>query len=93
MTLATNKGGQTQATASVSVKDGNGNSVAGASVAGTWSGAVSGSGSGTTNTSGTASINSSRTKSPGTFMFTVTGVTYNGYTYVPSNNTSGSATR
>jgi PKD repeat protein len=93
MSFATNKGGQTQATAYVPVKDGLGNVIAGAAVAGTWSGAVSGSASGTTSTTGVASIGSSRTKSTGTFIFTVTGVTYNGYTYVPSNNTSGSATR
>jgi hypothetical protein len=88
------KGGTSSATAQVSVKDANHNTIAGAAVTGDWSGVVSGSASGTTNTSGVASISSSRTKSTtGTFVFTVTGVTYNGYTYVPSNNATGSATR
>ena len=93
VTLTTNKGSQTQATATVSVRDSNGNPVAGATVNGTWSGAVSGSSSGTTSTSGAASMNSSRTKSSGTFTFTVTGVSLSGYTYLPSNNSTGSATR
>ena len=95
VTLTTNKGGQTQATANVSVRDSHGNPVAGAAVSGTWSGAISGSASGTTSTSGVASISSSRTKSSGTFTYTVTGVSLTGYTYAPANNTetSDSATR
>jgi PKD repeat protein len=92
VTAKPNKGGQTQAIASVTVKDNStGNLVAGASVTGTWDGAVSGSGSGTTNTSGVASISSSRTKSSGPFSFTVTGVSLSGYTYVPANNAVTSA--
>jgi PKD repeat protein len=91
VTLSTNKGGQTQAIAYVTVKDGNGKAISGASVAGTWSGAVGGSGSGTTGTTGVAAISSSRTKSTGTFTFTVTNVTLSGFTY--SGTSSGSATR
>jgi PKD repeat protein len=91
--LATYKRGQIQATAQVTVEDANHKKIAGAAVTGYWTGVVSGSASGTTDTSGVASINSSRTKSSGTFVFTVTGVTLNGYTYVPSNNATGSATR
>jgi hypothetical protein len=56
---------------------------------------VSGSGSGVTSSEGVATIKSSRTQQSGSFIFTVTGVSLNGYQYVPSNNTetSDSATR
>jgi PKD repeat protein len=91
VTLSTNKGGQTQAIAYVTVKDANGKAISGASVAGTWSGAVSGSGSGTTGTTGVAAISSSRTKSAGTYTFTVSNVTLSGYTF--AGTSSGSASR
>jgi len=95
LTVATtsNKGGQTQATAYVTVADKDGNKMAGATVNGTWTGAVSGSASGTTSTSGVASMNSSRTKASGPFTFTVTGVSLSGYTYAPANNAVTSATK
>jgi PKD repeat protein len=91
VTAIPNKGGQTQATAKVTIKDNAGNYVAGASVTGTWGGAVSGSASGTTSTSGVASISSPRSKSSGPFTFTVNGVSLSGYTYLPSNNAVTSA--
>jgi PKD repeat protein len=91
VTLSTNKGGQTQAIAYVTVKDANGKPVSGASVTGTWSGAISGSASGKTGTTGIAAITSSRTKSTGTFTFTVSNVVLSGYTYTGSS--SGSASR
>lgn len=93
--LSTNKGGQTQATANVQVRDSAGNAVGGALVAGTWSGAISGSGSGTTGSNGVASITSSRSKAKGTYTFTVTDVSLAGYQYVPANNveTSDGAAR
>lgn len=95
VTLSTNRGGQTSATASVLVKDGNGNAVGGAGVNGTWSGVVNGAVGGTTNSAGVAVFGSSRTKASGTFTFTVTGVSLGGYQYVPTANTetSDSATR
>jgi PKD repeat protein len=95
VTLSNNKSGKTDATANVTIKDGGGNVVGGATVTGNWSGVVSGSGSGITGSNGTASIKSPRTQQSGSFIFTVTGVSLSGYQYVPSNNTetSDSATR
>ena len=93
VSLSTNKGGQTQAMAYVTVKDGSGKAVGGATVNGAWSGAITASGSGTTGTTGVAAVTSGRSKSGGTFIFTVNSVTLNGYTYVSSGTTSGSASR
>jgi PKD repeat protein len=83
------KGGY-QCTAAVAIKDGSGGPVGGAAVSGAWSGTVSGGGSGTTNSSGVATIKSGKTKRRGTCMYTVTGVTANGYTYQSSGNVTGS---
>ena len=77
----------TQATARVTVVDGAGKPVAGATVSGSWSGLVSrGDGSKTTGPDGTALFYSARSSSPGTFTFCVTGVTKAGMTYDPSAN-------
>jgi PKD repeat protein len=95
VSLSSNKSGRTVASANVTIKDGAGNMVGGASVTGNWSGAVSGSGSGITDSAGVAIIKSSRTQQSGSFVFTVTGVSLSGYQYVPANNTetSDSASR
>ena len=81
----------------VTVRDGNGNVLPGATVSGTWSGVVSGSASLVTNSSGIAEFRSSRVKAAtgSRFTFTVTGVTLGGYTYDATRNveTSDSITR
>ena len=88
---------RTDALASVTVRDGSGNLVPGAKIAGTWSGAVSGTASVTTNSSGIADFRSARVRatSGSTFTFTVTGITLSGYTYDATGNveTSDSITR
>jgi PKD repeat protein len=95
ITLSNNKSGKTDATAAVTIKDGGGNLVGGATVTGDWTGVVTGSGSGVTGSSGVASIKSPRTPQSGTFTFTVKGVSLSGYQYTPSSNieTSDSITR
>jgi PKD repeat protein len=85
MTLSSSSKGY-QATATVTVRDQNGNVRSGATVAGSWSGLTSGSASKSTNTSGNAVFTSTRTKTRGTFVFTVTGITRSGYTYSPGTN-------
>lgn len=89
------KGGKrgATATAAVTVRDGDGNPVAGASLSGTWSGVVSGSASGVTGSNGTANIRSPKSSGSGTFTFTVTGAALSGYVYTPADNveTSDSA--
>ncbi len=89
------RNGHADATAQITVRDGNGNLVPGATVTGVWSGVVSGTASGLTGSNGVASVKSTRTKASGTFTFTVTAVTLSGYTYVASSNkeTSDSASR
>jgi len=88
--------GRTDSTAKVTVRDGTGTLVAGATVSGTWSGVVSGSSSAVTNASGEAEFQSARVRAPtgGTFTFTVTNVALSGYTYNPSDSveTSDSVT-
>jgi len=77
----------TQATARVTVLDGTGKPVSGATVTGKWSGLVTrGDGSKTTTTDGTALFYSSRSSSPGTFTFCVSSVTKAGMTYDASAN-------
>ncbi len=95
VTLRTFRNGNAEATAQVSIRDGSGNAVPGATVSGSWSGVVSGSSSGLTGSSGVASFKSARTKAIGTFTFTVTGVTLSGYQYAPQSNveTLDNATR
>ncbi len=71
-----------QATAKVTVLDGTGKPVSGATVTGKWSGLVTnGDGSKTTAADGTALFYSGRSNSPGTFTFCVSGVTKTGLTY------------
>ena len=76
--------------AAVKVVNGQGAVVAGATVSGTWSGLATGSGSVTTNASGIAGFSSAASGGVGSFVFTVTGVTINGYTYTPAANTETS---
>jgi hypothetical protein len=68
------------------VFDASGNPLQGATVAGTWSGVVAGSASAVTGSDGVAAMTSPSTKSRGTFVFTVTGVTLAGYSYVATLN-------
>ena len=84
-----------RAIANVTVRDGNGALVNGATVNGTWSGLVSGSGNTLTSSTGVATLNPPNTKARGTFIFTVTGVTLPGYGYNPALNseTTDSITR
>lgn len=85
MSRSTSKQG-TQATATVTVRNQSGALVSGATVTGQWSGLTSGTVSKSTSRNGTAALTSSRTKSTGTFIFTVTGITISGYPYSPANN-------
>lgn len=95
VTLNVHRNRMAEAVAAVTVRDGNGNAVSGATVSGTWSGIVSGAASATTGTAGVASLKSQRSKGSGTFTFTVTGISLAGYQYNPAANTetSDSATR
>jgi len=95
VTLRTFRNGNAEATAQVSIRDGNGNAVPGATVSGSWSGVVNGSASGLTGSIGVASFKSARTKAIGEFTFAVTGVTLSGYQYAPQSNveTEDRATR
>ena len=95
MSLTVNRNRIGRATAAVSVLGANGQPVPGATVSGTWSGVVSGSTSAVTGSNGVASLGSPNTKSGGTFVFTVTGISLAGYRYDPAMNveTSGSITR
>ena len=77
----------TQATARVTILDGTGKPVAGATVKGQWLGLVTnGDSSKTTATDGTALFYSGRSSSHGTFTFCVTSVTKTGMTYDASAN-------
>ena len=80
--------GRSEAVARVTVLDGDGNIVPGATLTGTWSGAVTGSGSAVTGTAGQVEFRSARVSaSPGSvFTFTVTGITYAGHSYDPARN-------
>jgi endo-1,3-1,4-beta-glycanase ExoK len=76
-----------QATALVTILNGAGQPVSGATVKGVWSGLVTnGDGSKVTGTNGTALFYSGRSSSSGTFTFCVTGVTKTGMTYDASAN-------
>ncbi|EHR69632.1 PDK repeat-containing protein [Burkholderiales bacterium JOSHI_001] len=90
MSLGTLANGRTRANAAVKVVDGNGNPVAGATVTGAWSGLVGGSASGVTSSTGVVSFASASTRSAGTFVFTVTGVSLAGYQYQSTLNTETS---
>lgn len=76
-----------RATAAVKVFDANGAPVVGATVHGTWSGVVSRQGSAVTGGNGVAGLTSPNTKSRGTFIFTVDGVTLPGFVYDAALNT------
>lgn len=95
MSLRVQRNGNARASAVVTVRDGNGNLLPGATVSGAWSGVVSGSASATTGSSGTASTNSPQTRSSGVFSFTVSSISLAGYVYTPAANaeTSDSITR
>ena len=85
MTLASRN---SQAVARVTVVDGAGNPVVGATVNGIWSGLVSnGDGSRTTDSTGTATFYSGRSNSSGTFNFCVTSIVKSGLTYDGAANT------
>lgn len=78
---------QTRATAAVSVRDGQGNGVPGATVSGKWSGLTSGTGSVVTGSNGVATFTSANSKArSGTFTFSVTGVALSGYAYDSAKN-------
>ncbi len=79
-----------RASAKVKVFDANGIAVPGATVSGTWSGLVTGNGNAVTASSGIATFTSPVAKKSGTFVFTVTGVTLQGWTYKPDLNTETS---
>ncbi|MBN8508794.1 MAG: PKD domain-containing protein [Burkholderiales bacterium] len=95
MSLKVARNGSGQATAAVTVRDGNGKAVPGASVSGSWSGVATGSASAVSGSTGIASLPSPKTKAGGTFAFTVTGVSLSGYSYQPELNveTSDAITR
>lgn len=72
----------TQVSARVAIVDGLGNPVAGAAVAGRWSGVISGGDTGrTTDSNGIATFWSARTRTPGSVQFCVTGVSRDGLGY------------
>ena len=83
--------GTAQASAAVKLVDANGVPVAGASVAGQWSGLVSRASGATTDASGIARFNSPNSRARnGIFRFTVTGVSSSGHSYAPLSNTETS---
>ncbi len=80
----------TKAVAAVTVVDGSGNPVGGATVYGQWSGATSDADSGITGSNGIVTLESDEVKSASsgtTFTFTVTDVVLPGWTYEGVNNT------
>ena len=95
MSLTVSGGRNARATAAVTVRNAAGQIVPGATVTGTWSGLVSGSASAVGGSNGVAILQSPSSKSRGTFVFTVTGVTLAGYSYTPAANveTSDSISR
>ena len=91
MGLKVAKNGSASASAAVTMVDASGQPVAGASVAGRWSGLVSRNSTVVTDAAGVARFTSpsSRSKS-GSFVFSVTGASRSGYTYQPASNTETS---
>jgi hypothetical protein len=85
-------GNAKSANATITIVDGNGAPVSGATVSGNWSGLTSGSASGTTSSAGTVTFTSARTRSTGSFTFSITGVAAAGYTYASSQNSASSGT-
>ncbi|MDO9285979.1 MAG: PKD domain-containing protein [Aquabacterium sp.] len=86
MALKLGKNGSATATAAVKVLDVNGLPVAGASVAGSWSGLVARTSTATTDSTGVARFTSPSSRSSGTFRFTVNSVARSGYSYLPASN-------
>ena len=85
------KNGAANASAVVRLVDGNGLPVAGASVAGNWSGLVARSGTAITDSTGLGTFTSPNTRaSGGSFTFTVTGVVKADFDYAPTTNTETS---
>ena len=85
------KNGAANASAVVRLVDGNGLPVAGASVAGNWSGLVARSGTAITDSTGLGTFTSPNTRaSGGSFTFTVTGVAKADFDYAPTTNTETS---
>ena len=83
----------TQAISRVSVADGLGRPVVGASVNGTWSGLISsGDGSRNTDSSGVATFYSSRSRNSGSVTFCVDGISLAGMTYDSGLNAETCAT-
>ncbi|HUV40321.1 MAG TPA: choice-of-anchor Q domain-containing protein, partial [Sedimentisphaerales bacterium] len=72
--------------ATVLIKDEDTFNVEGATVYGNWSGAVSEPDQGTTGSDGKVTLESSKVSGGGTFTFTVTNITKDGYTYDPNQN-------
>ena len=95
MSLSVNRNGGAIAIAAVTVRDADGNVVPGATVSGRWSGLVTANVSAVSASNGLATLNSPRTRKQGTYVFTVSGISLNGYTYQPALNaeTSDSITR
>jgi len=79
-----------QGIAKVTVLDRGGRAVSGATVSGKWSGLVSTAASAKTSSTGIAQFTTARTRLTGTFTFTVTGISYPGYSYDASQNTETS---
>ncbi len=90
LSLNLNKRGRGNVLAGVTVRDGQGRAVPGATVAGRWSGVVSGTASALTGGDGVATLASPQPKKSGTVTFTVTGVTLDGYAYDAGQNTETS---
>jgi beta-glucosidase len=85
--VAVNAGGPNwQAIATVTVVDGSGNPVEGATVHGVFSGLVSNAFSKTTAADGTAKFSSPKSRSSGTITFCVDNITKDGYTYDEAAN-------
>jgi endo-1,3-1,4-beta-glycanase ExoK len=83
----------TQAIATVSIVDGAGRAVSGATVGGGWSGVITtGDASKTTDANGLATFYSSQTRTSGNVQFCVTSVSGSGRTYDPSANVLTCAT-
>jgi len=88
MSLSVSRTGSAKAGAAVKVLDAKGLPVAGATVAGSWSGLSTSSSSVITDTTGVARFSSGSSRATtGSFTFTVNNVTRSGYTYVPLSNT------
>lgn len=86
MSLSVNRNGGAVATAAVTVRDAEGKAVPGATVSGTWSGLIAANVSAVSAANGLASLKSPRTQKRGNFVFTVTGISLNGYSYQPALN-------